>query len=308
MSKRERPVVYYGEDICEVRTGAGAACTNGAYWALPSGARVCGVHKRREEGAVALPKLPAADKAKADDAKYASMHARIEEAAAERRKVGAKGAVSVGKLFGRKNPPLLDGVLNVFPNFWHGGRRDGLGLPTLSPMALGPVGHGQPGAPPALNLENFHQGSKCYPDEVGPDGEPAPAFWASRNAMYTDATPHRHKLCGLGRDAKPAYFVWVASDHTIHKLGWVASRQFYCAFYERLASAKADLATLRLLVDQGTAVHILGYDGRPVEPTAAAIDAAYMSTEHPFGHELVLFAMLVLPEAAWPWRVHATLI
>lgn len=61
-----------------------------------------------------------------------------------------------------KDIGFVTGYINIFPNFKHGNRRDGIGLPSLSPKSIGPVDHGQPGLPLALNLENFHQGNKVY--------------------------------------------------------------------------------------------------------------------------------------------------
>jgi hypothetical protein len=56
-----------------------------------------------------------------------------------------------------KNPEHIEGFLKVFPNYKHQNRQDGFGCMKLSPKYLGPVDHGQPDLPPALNIENFHQ-------------------------------------------------------------------------------------------------------------------------------------------------------
>jgi hypothetical protein len=77
-----------------------------------------------------------------------------------------RGDVIVTKLRMMKSPEYNKGFLKVFPNFKHQGRKDGYGCKKLSPMFLGPVQHGQPGLPPSENIENFHQGSKCFEEEI----------------------------------------------------------------------------------------------------------------------------------------------
>ena len=74
-----------------------------------------------------------------------------------------QGVVILFKMQHKKAVGFEDGYLNVFPNYNHENRKDGYGCPSLSPMILFPVDHGQPVLPVAQNLENFHQGNKFYP-------------------------------------------------------------------------------------------------------------------------------------------------
>lgn len=307
MSKRLRESVFHGDASCQAVKGDGSPCCNGAYFASASGLLVCGMHARGKAGAVELPKRSALAKAAADDAKYAAHMATVTAAPV----AGTKGTVILTKLRMMHSPPLLPGVLNIFPNFKHAGRKDGLGLRTLSPMYLGPIAG-------ALNLENFHQGSKCLVSELAlPAGidadaltaaelfayDPTPAFWEARAAMFADPMPHRHKQ--PKQRGGTAYFVWVDAEGKVHKLGYVASRQFYCTFYEQLVGEQDEFKALTACRDGDTHLNLVGYDARPVESTAAAIEAAYLDPSAPFGHELVLFALLL---GERPWRKHATLV
>ena len=79
-----------------------------------------------------------------------------------------KGDVILTKLIMRKEPQHINGYMKIFPNSKHGGREDGLGIPELSPMLLGPVKYD--GIHDCLNLENFHQGNKVFPNEVDEKG------------------------------------------------------------------------------------------------------------------------------------------
>jgi hypothetical protein len=95
-----------------------------------------------------------------------------------------------------KEPEHHKGFLKVFPNFKHQGRKDGYGCKSLSPMYLGPVHHGQPGLPAAENIENFHQGSKCFEEETDEEGNPSEVYVENRLKFYKDPIPHRHKYHG----------------------------------------------------------------------------------------------------------------
>ena len=67
-----------------------------------------------------------------------------------------------------KKPELIDGYLNVFPNYKHQNRKDGYGCAKLSPKSLGPVNHGMPNLPIAKNIENYHQFAKFWDYSIGP--------------------------------------------------------------------------------------------------------------------------------------------
>lgn len=230
---------------------------------------------------------------------------RYVSAAKSNLKNGRPGHVIVTKLRMRKVPEYAEGYLAVFPNFKHENRLDGFGAMYLSPMYLGPVEHGQPGLPIAKNIENFHQANKVYEWELGKKGGLPKSFFRLQRKMYKDSIPKRHKY---DRGDKPIYSVWRDRDSTLYQISYVESRQFYCTFYERLVNsdkrAKKKIAALRDKLEQGINLQIFGYDGRSICPQT--VMARYLDPNAPFGHELVLYCILVLEPANYPWRAHTT--
>lgn len=157
----DTPIVHHGEQNCEHPN-----CSNHAYYSVGPSSYFCGVHskgKKRKE----LPKFTAKEKEEQQAKTIEKDNEGIEAAAEKNKKEGKKGKVIVTKLRMMKSPEYHEGFLKVFPNFKHENRKDGYGCKSLSPMFLGPVDHGQPGLPPAKNIENFHQGSKCFKEELG---------------------------------------------------------------------------------------------------------------------------------------------
>jgi len=217
-------------------------------------------------------------------------------------KSGQSGKLALVKMRMRTYTELMPNFQHVYPNNWHSGRVDGWGMPTLSPMRLGPIDHKMPGLPPALNLENYWQGSKCFRDEVDRFGMPLPQFVATQKQWFEDPEPHRHKQKGA-----PEFFVYWKKDGSPLRLKWVESRQIYCHWYAKLVRQQRDYSVLVERLKQGYNLAICGYDANPMGATEAEIDRAYCSTDAPFGHERVLFTMLLLPPEKWPWVKFATL-
>jgi hypothetical protein len=290
----ERP--RYGEILCQK-----GECKNKAYY-LCNGKYVCGVHSRNKEREQ-LKKFSKKEERKIKEEKRDKEKGEIEEARLINIKESKVGQVICTKLRMMKAPEDIAGFIKIFPNFKHKNRSDGLGLPSLSPMSLGPVEHGQPGLPMAKNIENFFQQSKCFQEEVDEEGEPTKLFYRNRLKGYQDEVPHRHKYIGKEKNKNiPLYFVWVDKEEKEHHLDYITSRQFYCNFYERLAKEEPDYEKLRKLREKGYNLQIIGYDGRDVED----LEEAYLDKSYPFGHELVLMSMLVLEEKDYPWRKYKT--
>jgi len=271
----------------------------------PGEQRLCGLHSHGLDR-VALPKEPV------DPQIYQKQQESCDQTAEANRAIGQKGSVILTQLRMMRSPEHQEGILSVFPNYKHGNRKDGLGLPGLSPKSLGPVYHGQPGLPPALNLENFHQFSKCYSSELDPDGQPAKIFYETQTRGFLDPTPHRHKLAAIGLMADqhkniPICFVWIDREGNKHYLSYIESRQFYCNFYERMVLPNCDFATLQTLLDDGYHLNIIGYDAHPIsDPSPAGLEREYLDPRRPFGHELVLYCLLTLTPNDYPWRKHTT--
>lgn len=261
--------MFSGEALC--------GCGRRAYYGVPRGP-MCGRCSRKY---LPLRKaLPKRKKPEFDMEKHmAELH--------------ADGGVVLQKMRMMKSVEQKTGWLCVFPNNRHGSRKDGYGCSELSPMQLGPVKHNQPGLPDALNLENFWQQSKRFASETDEQ------FITAQRAGFIDPVAHRHKIKG----EKPLYWSW--KDE---KLEYVVARQFYCNYYERLAKETESFRTLkRYHITQRLNLQICGYDAYEVAPTKDALEQAYLNGAKSFGHELVLFSMLVLlNEDDYPWRIHKT--
>lgn len=320
---------FFGEVLCEgtFSTGdkKGQPCDRKAYYFDVSpvvdptkSAPKCGIHSDKEHR-VDLPRRPIDEVAMEKERQQA-----IEEAQKENTLVGRKGDVKLYRMKMMKGVEETPGYLSVFPNYRHGGRKDGWGIPELSPMVLGPVFHGQPGLPESKTIEGFHQYSKCYQEELAPGGHPphphqSPIgdgrghpgllFYANRLEGYETTTPKRRKFTGTQKNKNiPLFFVWVDKTGKEHYLDYVTSRQFYCNFYERLAKVHPSFLRLKALMEGGTNLQICGYDGFPIPlgNTKEEVEKAYLDSSVPFGHERVLYTMLLLEEQDYPWRKYKT--
>jgi hypothetical protein len=304
--------VYFGEEKCQGKYKSGPkkgkSCENAAYYKQKD-VLLCGVHSRKDLR-MELKKNPNAAKIKEELLK--SRQKLVELEAKKNKKSGYQGHVVCSKMRMMKDPEHLDGYLKIFPNFKHDNRKDGFGCARLSPKSLGPVKHGQPNLPDALNIENFHQGSKCFESEIE-QGKPSKTFYTTQLEMFNDPVPHRHKEAapGVGNRNICKFWVWITQDGEEKHLSYVDSRQFYCNFYERLVVKEAQYKKLIEMLENGTNLQIIGYDAYDVaqqdeETIAEILDRCYKDETRPFGHELVLFSMLVLEPEEYPWRKYKT--
>jgi hypothetical protein len=325
MSAQSEPLVLHGERKCEH-----LGCRNGAYWCVEGIARahyLCGTHSRNETLRTPLPKKPQNARARIEKTLALDVFIARVVATCVLHPVDAARVECVRLVgFGRQVP--FDPAcrwLTVFPNNKHAARTDGLGMPELSPMRLGPVHHGEPGVPAAWNIENFHQFSKMWPSEADPsrDWAPLPAWFAHRDAGFVDRVPHRHKfdaaqmkqehrlaLAGSEMETAPnapLYALHVANDGTLLRVAYVASRAFYCSWYEHLARTTPQFQRLcDLYAHMGVSLRITGYDGHALPGTTDDdLYAAYCNPALPFGHERVLAALILChghPGRELPWR------
>ncbi len=148
---------FYGETTCSrKRTGGVLQCDHLAYYySEEDEVALCGNHCRGQQ-ALKLRVNPDAAAKKVQDQE--ARNKQIESLAQVNREAGSRGKLTLQRMMMVRNPTFTVGVKLVFPNYKHQARTDGFGCSSLSPKSMGPVHHGQPGLPIALNLENMHQG------------------------------------------------------------------------------------------------------------------------------------------------------
>ena len=288
--------VWWGEESCEW-------CSNRAYYKVGDSI-CCGTHSRNVKR-TELPKNPRADEVKAN--KFELWKTLVDEAAKKNRAAKQSGVLTCAKMLMMKEPPHVDGVLNVFPNYRHQNRKDGFGCASLSPMSLGPVVHEQPGWPVAKTIENYHQFNKVFEREGTKlhnrtEAEISPAYYEMRKNAYLDPVPHRHKFADLKGKNKniPVFSVHFTKKGEERRYTYIQSRYFYCHQYEILAKQQADFRTLKQMLLDGKNLQIVGYDAYPVTDT---LWNHYNDDKRPFGHELVLYTLLKLEDPAeYPWN------
>ena len=231
--------------------------------------------------------------------------------------------ITATKIRGRAKPVPSDaGYLPIFPNKWHGHafgytQNGGGDFSALSPMRLGPVPLPSGEGTLALNIENYYQFAKVFPNELsdepcdcgsatlGPHNKPGPAFYKARAAAYADKTPHRHKQKGV----KPAYSCYTISGadgiREVH-CDYIESRYYYCTQMETLAKRTPAWTRLYdLYWRDNLALEIFGYDAyTPSGTDADSLYAHYCDPARPFGHEMVLLTMVALGDQAdlYPWN------
>lgn len=292
--------LYYNEHPCTARTKAGKKCVNNAYY-FP---QLCGVHNK-DEG---REKLPINPNAKVNREKKLEKHRKgVESAAKENRDNGLCGMIINTRMRMMKDVPLYKGYLNVFPNYRHGNRKDGIGMPTLSPFNLGPVEHDEPDFPPAQCIENYHQFSKVFSHEVDKKGNVRDEFFKLRRKMFKCPDGERHKVKG----EVPLFAVYTDSEGREDRYSYIGSKQFYCRAYESLAKKEKEYKRLRKLIDDGYNINLCGYDANDdvdseMEDLASIISDKYHDEEAIFGHELVLFTLLTLDPDKYPWPKERT--
>jgi hypothetical protein len=279
---------YSGEVKC-------VKCKRKAYYTQSNTVR-CGYHS--EDGVrKSLPKNPCRFEMQREEER------RKKEVIEERRvKTGECGDVKCAKR-GIFNVPSIDGYISVFPNDRAKGSE--FAMPALSPKRLGPVHHNQPGLPDSKTIENFHQFNKVFAQEIGPDGKPLPVFFERQREAYEDPIGRRHKFekKDLPKDNPniPKFSIFIWPDGTEHHYSYLMSRFFYCHWYEILAKQTDEYRKLEQHLANGYNLLIIGYDGREI------IDLCkmYEDLSSPFGHELVLCSLLLIPDPKdYPWNVY----
>ena len=213
----------------------------------------------------------------------------------------------------------------------------------FSPMALGPVRHRQPSLPNARNIENYWQFNKVFPNELSnelcdcalaahqPHFKPAAEFYSRQATAYLDAVPHRHKFStaklkavnksfvkpvvgkrkrGAGKVSpninKPMYIVHETPNGEERHYTYEQARVFYTMQMETVIqeTRMQEWASLQDLIVRGYDIQIVGYDAyvpRGTDPDS--LYEHYLDGSRPFGHEMVILAMLCIPQVEQrPWH------
>ncbi len=275
---------FHGEESCFGKTANGGACRNKAYYLdrIKPGRFFCGVHTRSRVSLPIDPNFKAKRQARQEDIVNSALMVLALDGPKE------KGNIVLYKMKMMKDVEVVPGFLPVFPNYRHGGRKDGIGVPALSPKSLGPI-PSIGGLPPALNLENWWQGSKVYPNQADGEGNPTESFFVTRNSMYNDPIPHRYHP-ESGKKNAPLYWLYVDEDGKEYRFKYVESRQFYCQLYEQLVPKTEDFKRLVSLLNDGVNLQICGYDAYSID--GLNLRDCFLDGSRPFGHELVLYSLL----------------
>ncbi len=291
-------MAYYGEVMCQQKyKSSRLPCKNVAYYNYQNELR-CGVHSKKDTR-VKLPINP--NKIENDKKKKEEIEKKINDAKIYNKENGLKGTVRVSKIRMMKNPEQIDGYLNVFPNFMHGNRKDGYGCATLSPKSIGPISSHK--LPLAHNLENFHQFSKFYEFEIDKEsGIIKQDALQNRINGFNDKKPHRHKFNkGSIANSKALFSMYYDKHGNERRYTYVQSRYFYCYWYEKLVKELDEYKYLVNEINNGLNINICGYDG--YQPTTSLYEH-YLDGSRPFGHELVLYTMLVEIPDNYPWKLY----
>ena len=154
--------------------------------------------------------------------------------------------------------------------------------------------------------------------DLGTLPKPTPEWYARRKQMYEDPEPHRHKfdkdqmekerkaVAGQLNRNQAMYSLHLALDGTERRFNYVESRYFYCCAYEKLALLQPAFQQLLEWHQEGVDLRLCGYDAFDMGVSADA-DALYMhycDPRTPFGHERVLYALLMLAGKRddFPWH------
>ena len=298
-------VNYFGEKKCEgIIKSRNVDCQNNVYFES-NGKLLCGVHSKKDKNRVKLPVNPRKDEIYQEEME--KRQKEVEGTAKINKDNKQKGSVIVSKLIMMKNPEYVKGYLNVFSNYKHQNRKDGFGCMKLSPKSLGPVDHGMPNLPPAKTIENYHQFAKFWKFELDSEGKILNKYKKTRADAYLDPIPYRHKydrktLSQYNNNINiPEFSAYYGKNGKEHRYNYLQCRYFYCHFYEILASKEPDFVKLKKMIKDGYNLNIIGYDGYNVQDD---LWTCYNDISRPFGHELVLYSMLVEDDSKkYPWNV-----
>ncbi len=161
----------------------------------------------------------------------------------------------------------------------------------LSPFVLGPCplykgagGGFRTSLSEAKNMENLWQFSKVYKQFTTPDGDPNLAYWDWACRGWLDRKAHRYPM---GKGAKPEYSFWNGE-----RLNYIdARKRIYVPQYAAAVVASEGWTILQRLADESPIV-LWDFDGCNYRATGRTLTELLNDPSKPFGHSLVLCALL----------------
>lgn len=141
------------------------------------------------------------------------------------------------------------------------------------------------------NIENLWQATKVEAklSRESQNLPPDDAWWTRRNKIWDDDTAHRHVLAKADRvHPSEGRHYWNGKYLSYEE----ARKIIYIPFYWKAAEKKDAFKMLVDMRDRGVNFQIIGPDGRNVDPELGLYGELKVLTK-PFGHELVLVAMLL---------------
>jgi hypothetical protein len=224
-----------------------------------------------------------------------------DEQALELRKAGKAGCVTVCDKF---KAGICETYINIYPIIKDARVIDGLVLSSLSSINIGPIHHGQPGLPPCMILQNFHEANRVYQDEIDGKGHPLPAFYERQIKMYSDTKQSECLSSSVYKNC--VYYMWIDFTGKVERITEVMSRQFYCAFYQRSMIANSDFLRLKWMLMNGYNLRICGKEPFLI-PLNKTMDDCYLNPSKPFTYEMILYTMLTYKDIdEYPWKKHKT--
>lgn len=139
-------------------------------------------------------------------------------------------------------------------------------------------------------IENLWQATKVEASlSRESSGEPPlDRWWKRRNDVWADQTPHRHVLAKSDRTHPSEGRHYWNGEYISYE---EARKRIYIPFYWRAAEKTDAFEALVDMRKRGVNFQIIGPDGRNVDPVLGLYGELNVLTR-PFGHELVLVAML----------------
>ena len=260
--------------------------------------------KKKEKEQVAEKKKARQEMLKATRKNHA---ATVRKATSQNARDGRRGQVKVGKLphwrdsgVADKTWPKLEGFKNVSVCSGNPGP-----FKQLNPSKLGPICLRFRGGDRILahNISNLWEFSKVFLEDIEPGtGHPNKAWFDRRTKCWPEEEGYRLLAKRGDEGRQPQYFFWGATEKFT---GIQARSHIFCRAYARTAVRTDGYRKLVDLIEKGTNIHILGYEGYDYDrhnsdgDHGCSLEDCLFDMNKLFGHELVIAGLLT---GATPWR------